>query len=271
MKDLVDMDLTVTDFFCAMRKEQNNTWFYEAKDRRSCGLTYFYKGVFAYSTADTTIRIPPNTVVWLPKGHTYSFRAIGDEDIGFVALSFMAVGKDLPFRVLRIPKNNKEIPCLFDEILTIALDKEMGYNLAVKSKISWLLYVLLQLCTDSSRPQIDSSADLKESLSYIHRHLEEKISLEQLSAISGYSQSYYRRRFQTEFGMPPVRYINLKRVERAKKLLLGGMYTKGEIAQLCGFENQQFFARVFKKYTGKRPSEYSGAVDNSFTQDVREF
>lgn len=261
MADLTELNITVTEYIHAMCKEQDHTWCYDVKGRLSYGLTYFYKGFLEYSDSTTTISIRPNSVLWLPKGQTYKFRTVTQDDIGFVALSFMATGGDLPFRMLKLPDDNKEIPSLFYEILTLATRKESGHKLAVKSKITWLIYKLFCLYADASISQTANSADLKESISYIHGHLDEKITLAQLSSVSGYSQSYYRRRFQQEYGMPPVRYINLKRVEKAKKLLLSSLHTKGEIAQICGFENQQFFARVFKKYTGKTPSAFSRESD----------
>lgn len=258
MDNYVDFDITITKFIYAMRKEHDSTWVYETKNRHSCGIVLFYKGVLEYKDKDVSFRILPNTVVWLPKGHSYTFSAVGDEDVGFMALSFLMEGRDLPFRMLRIPANNKDIALMFDDALKLALTKDVAYNLAFKSKILWILFMLLRLHIDGCNASLQTGGyeALNRSVAYIHKHLDEKISLKQLAAMSGYSQSYYRRRFQMEYGMSPVYYINLKRVEKAQKLLLSGLHTKGEIAQICGFENQQFFAKVFKKYTKKTPSEF---------------
>ena len=218
----------------------------------------FYKGALEYKVKGTeeVYQILPNTVVWLPKGQSYTFTSVGEEGVGFIALSFLTEGKEPPFQMLRIPVNNKDIASMFDDALKLALAKDIAYNIAVKSKISWIIFMLLRLHMDDPRLQTVGYEGLHRSVDYIHKHLGEKISQKQLASISGYSQSYYRRRFQMEYRMSPVHYINLKRVEKAQKLLLGGLHTKSEIAQICGFENQQFFARVFKKYTGKTPSGF---------------
>ena len=138
----------------------------------------------------------------------------------------------------------------------MAMAKNVGYNLAIKGKIFSILHMLLKLHTIDPSAQTVECEGINLSTDYIHKHLDEKISVRMLASISGYSDSYYRRRFSELYGMPPVCYINLERVEKAKKLLLGGLHTKSEIARACGFENQQFFAKVFKKYTGKTPSEF---------------
>lgn len=257
MEDFVDIDITVTEFIHATHRERDCTWCYESKERLSCGLVYFYSGTVEYTDSNTTIPGQANSVYWLEKGQSYTFRATGEENIGFIHLSFLTAGTGLPFRVLQIPEDHPDILSQFHEAVELASQKGVAYNIAVKSKISWLLFELLRLYVDVPDPQTGSCGDLWESIAHIHRHLGDKISLEELSAISGYSPSHYRKRFQAAFGMPPVRYINLKRVEKAKKLLLSGLYTKRAIAEICGFESQQFFTRVFKKFTGKTPSEFA--------------
>ena len=252
MEDFVDFDLTVTEFMYAIHREYNSTWINKVERRGVGGLVYFSKGVLEFKDNTSTYEILPNTVVWLPKGHAHQFCGTGDENVEFTALNFLMEGKELPFRILRIPENNREIALMFSNVMEIASSKETAYTLEIKSKITWIICMLLRLYTETS----GSYAGFYASLAHIHKHLMDKISLETLARISGYSSSYYRRVFQSTFGMPPVRYINLKRVEKAKKMLLSGLYTKSEIAYLCGFDNPQFFVRVFKKYTGKTPSEF---------------
>jgi len=252
MEDFVDFDLTVTEFMNAIYRKHSSTWINKVKNRPAYGLVYFYKGVLELKDSTSVYEILPDTVVWLPKGYAYQFCGIGDENVEFIALTFLMEGKNLPFRILQIPQNNKEIAILFSDVMELVSAKETAYMLSIKSKMAWIIYMLLRIYTETS----NNHASLHASIAHIHKHLADKMSVETLAKISGYTPSYYRRVFQRAFGMPPVQYINLKRVEKAKKMLLSGLYTKSEIARLCGFENQQFFARVFKKYTGKTPSEF---------------
>ena len=256
MESYVDFDVNITKFIYARRKEHESTWVYEIKNRHVGGIVLFYKGTLEYNDGAASFRIFPNTVLWLPKGHSYTFKSVGNEEVGFIALSFLTDGGGLPFRMLRIPTNNRDIAVMFDEVLKLSLAQDVAYSLAVKSKVYGIIFSLLRLYTDEVSMKPDGYEGLDKSLAYIHQHLGEKISLTQLAKISGYSQSYYRRIFHAEYGMSPICYINQKRVEKAQKLLLCGLYSKSEIAQSCGFENQQFFARVFKKYTQKTPTDY---------------
>ncbi|MDD5603976.1 MAG: helix-turn-helix transcriptional regulator, partial [Eubacteriales bacterium] len=51
-------------------------------------------------------------------------------------------------------------------------------------------------------------------------------------------------------------YLNLKRVETSKRLLADSSVNLLEIAGLSGFEDQSYFTKVFKKYTGTSPGKY---------------
>ena len=270
MDNYVDFDITVTEFISAIRKEYEKSWIYETRNRPCSGIVLFYKGVVDYKDRDVSFRITPNTVVWLPKGQSYTFTSVGDEDVGFIGLSFLAEGCDIPFRMQRIPAGNKEIAGLFDEAMKLAPARDGAYALAIKSKIYWILFMLVRMHVGD--PELGQVAcdGLGRSVDYIRKHLSEKISQKHLAAISGYSQSYYRKRFAAEYGISPVAYINQKRIEKAERLLLGGLQTKSEIAQACGFENQQFFAKVFKKYTGKTPSEYCKTFELRRTAEAQD-
>ena len=51
-------------------------------------------------------------------------------------------------------------------------------------------------------------------------------------------------------------YINLIKIQKAKNLIISGKYRMYEIAEMVGFEDQQYFTKVFKKIVGITPGEY---------------
>ena len=56
--------------------------------------------------------------------------------------------------------------------------------------------------------------------------------------------------------MSPVSYIRLQRIEEAKKLLTGTDIPISEISYSVGYEDVNYFHRVFKKLTNETPSNY---------------
>ncbi len=74
--------------------------------------------------------------------------------------------------------------------------------------------------------------------------------LEEHFAISKYRLC---REFHSFFGQSPLQYLNGKRIEAARKLLLDSDYRIHEIGSLVGVENTNHFIYLFKKYTGMTP------------------
>ncbi len=73
----------------------------------------------------------------------------------------------------------------------------------------------------------------------------------------GYSPDYFRRCFKHHTSVPPLRYLNDMRLERAKELLLlESSLSVGEIAQRCGFRDPLYFSTAFRRDTGMSPLEY---------------
>ena len=61
--------------------------------------------------------------------------------------------------------------------------------------------------------------------------------------------------------MPPVKYVTMLKLDKAKELLITGHYTISEIVEICGFENIYYFSTVFKKHFGVSPKNYRTMIN----------
>jgi AraC-like DNA-binding protein len=100
------------------------------------------------------------------------------------------------------------------------------------------------------------STEIRKALAWLDRNLGEPLSMADLAASSGLSQSHFRLRFHKETGSTPSDYLNRRRVFRAKELLRSNHASITEIAFRLGFQSGPYFAAVFKKLTGTTPSDY---------------
>lgn len=91
---------------------------------------------------------------------------------------------------------------------------------------------------------------------YINSHLAEDISLEQVSEAVDVSVFYLSRIFSHHAGVSFVDYISTQRVSRAKGLLKFSRLSINKISRQCGFTDQNYFTKVFRKITGITPSQY---------------
>lgn len=91
---------------------------------------------------------------------------------------------------------------------------------------------------------------------YIEENAAQEISLPSLAAMAGYSCDRFRHLFREVTGIPPKKYIQMKRIELAKKLLLNSQKSISEVAGLCGLPSESQFSSVFKKYAGISPGRF---------------
>jgi AraC family transcriptional regulator len=91
---------------------------------------------------------------------------------------------------------------------------------------------------------------------YIHEHLADNLTLDELAASVALSRYHFARRFRVSTGTTPHEYVLQQRVARAQTLLTRTNYPLLDIALTCGFADQSHLNRVFKKHTGMPPGHY---------------
>lgn len=106
-----------------------------------------------------------------------------------------------------------------------------------------------------------ASAVIEHCLRAIDSHyMERTFSLNWLAEEMKLNPNYLSTRFKKETGVGFVRYVNQLRVWRAQQLLRDMRYRAGEVAGMVGFDNPQYFTRIFKEMTGIVPSEYRSRI-----------
>lgn len=92
---------------------------------------------------------------------------------------------------------------------------------------------------------------------YIETHLSDKLTLNNVSAVYGISPNYLSALFKKYNDCGFSEYITERKIAQAKKMMNEGNKKVYEIADILGFESAFYFSKVFKKYVGVSPSEYS--------------
>ena len=100
---------------------------------------------------------------------------------------------------------------------------------------------------------------VQEVCRYILEHLADDLSRDDLAGIVFISPDYLSHVFREQTGQSLTYYIIEQRVRRAKELLLSSEHTIRDIAIMSGFQNISYFAKQFKRSTGKTPQSYRKA------------
>nr|AGS52789.1 helix-turn-helix, AraC type [uncultured bacterium contig00142] len=99
-------------------------------------------------------------------------------------------------------------------------------------------------------------AALGKAERFIWNNYTKKISLKEIAEASGLSAPYFSTIFKDEMGENLSTYLNRLRVEKSAAMLVTTTMPISEIASACGFEDQSWFSKIFKSYTGFTPGKY---------------
>jgi len=114
---------------------------------------------------------------------------------------------------------------------------------------------------DNRRSQLSRTAALCQN--YIFNHLYEELSLEKLAEAAGLNSSYLSQLFKKENGISVSDYIQRERIDEAKRLMESPGITLSDIASRLHFNDQSYFTKVFKKFTGVTPRQFRNRRDIS--------
>lgn len=207
----------------------------------------------------------PEDVLLFARGSTISCRIVSDR------ASIVSVNLDAEIRLL--PGRNWvdlfQLPVHYPRGLArIAPNVEEMLRVEHSSCLSRLMLqgLLLQLVSQLLQPHFDvigareaaplGDPRLDTIIAYISCHPAAPVDLSALCGLVELSPSYLRKLFVRTTGLPPIQFIHQWKMEQAKTSLLQSGESVHRIALRFGYEDSNYFSRLFKKTAGMSPSEY---------------
>ena len=116
----------------------------------------------------------------------------------------------------------------------------------------------------------DHIKSINKALHYIEVHLDNDLSLEEISKIAHYSPYHFHRLFKAFTHETLHNYIARKRVEKASATLLRKKnVTISEVSMQYGFSSNSSFTRAFKKFYGVSPSHFRRQGHDAYSKIKR--
>ncbi len=165
-----------------------------------------------------------------------------------------------------IYRDNQEIRVktaeLIREIYQEMNDQEIGYELAVSSRIKNILLLLLRHDTENKLHYSDNDwlDRMQPALDYVDNHLSDKLSVDALCKQMNMSYTYFIKMFKKAVGMPFTDYVTYKRIKKAEQQLLTKNISIAEVAESVGFTNLGHFYDMFRRYNGCTPKEFKSRL-----------
>ena len=97
---------------------------------------------------------------------------------------------------------------------------------------------------------------------YINEHCTEDLNLDKIAKLAGFSKYHFTRLFKQITTTTFYKYLNLKRIEHAQKLLANPGISVTEVALNSGFSSLSAFIRMFKLINHCTPTEYRNMFIN---------
>lgn len=119
-----------------------------------------------------------------------------------------------------------------------------------------ILTVISRKCFSESRETSEINKQIDEICRYIYANCGKLSSVGELAQRCHLSESRFSHLFSEKVGISPKAYILAARVDVSKELLSATDHSVGRIAEAVGFNDQNYFSRVFKRYANMSPSEY---------------
>ena len=126
------------------------------------------------------------------------------------------------------------------------------------------VHLLRQYGNASKGPTIHkgglASKPLKRVVDYINEHLQDELSLLELSRIADLSPHRFATAFKASLGIPPHRYVIERRIDFARNLLRRSDKAISEIAYAVGFSSQSHLTANFRQTMGVTPRKFREAL-----------
>lgn len=217
-------------------------------------LVYYATGSGFTRLDDVEYRYEPHTYTIIPAGMPHDERRAEDTDVIFIGFSL--AGRELPPLQQGLFQDSPDSTVLS---LLLGMKAEMQeknayYAQKLNLRISEILIEHLRSVTtgESSRPD----DNLLYARTFMDENYNQKISVEELADMAGYSYHHFRHLFKKRFGVSPIHYLMDKRLEKARSLLRYTELSVTSVAMECGFSNDAQFCTIFKREIGETPRAF---------------
>lgn len=149
---------------------------------------------------------------------------------------------------------NAQIVARLDSIVAAHRQESPNHPLQVIGELYDLLGLLYKNCVIRELSALPTQKHFDQVINFINDHYTENISSSSLSEMFGYDESYFCRKFKKQTGLTVMKYIQILRIEKARKLLTETELPVQTISQQCGFTDTAYFTNRFKALLHTTPT-----------------
>jgi AraC-like DNA-binding protein len=155
--------------------------------------------------------------------------------------------------------NNLELATTITKLIKECMSTSITKDVLADLTLQELLIRIIQSQTAKAIDDglfADPKNPITQIIEFIRLNLKENISMKELSQKACMSSTSFYRLFRRELGMSPIEFVIGEKIRCAKDLLKNPTLQINEVCYLSGFEDSNYFIRLFKKHEGITPKQY---------------
>lgn len=217
--------------------------------RGYAALSFRVRGEGTLRASGCAVHTAAGNLLFVPQDVDYS---ASYTDTEIYVIHFICKGEALRAIENVALTNPEAVLPLFRRALTAWQSKQAGF----RTEILALLFEILVIARRQSIDVAGESRAFERALSVLQaEYTDAALSIAQVCARAGISDSYFRRQCKQRFSMSPVQYLTELRLTHAEHLLRFPSYSIESVALQSGFSDPKYFARVVRRVRGCAPSE----------------
>ncbi|MGG6892829.1 AraC family transcriptional regulator [Rhizobium sp. BR 315] len=206
---------------------------------------------YRVNTGETLlVLVPHNHRYWLEKGERWEYFWIsmnGEEALRIHRLILAAAGPVLKLQQATI-----------DHLADCSLRLVKGAQTpASASAVAYEAAMALYDDVFGSHAFAADRSAMQIVIDHIDANLDKPLPVDELAKVSGLSRAHFSRVFAESEGVPPAEFVLQQRMQRAAKLLTKAAFIPvKEVAIMSGFDDANYFSKVFRRIYGINPTEF---------------
>ncbi len=228
-------------------------------------LLYFFDGTANFTCNDKTSFVEAGDLVLVNPSevHTYDSQSSASFCcIILYPLFFADIDYDSNISLCNFIFKDEAVKKCIDEIMNEHMSNTVGSDMVIKGCTYRLMSYLVRNYTSHKITEKEALLNrskrdkLTSLIYYISNNYYKKITSEDMASVCYMNKSHFCRFFKKSLGKSPIEFLNDYRIEKACELLAETNMTITEIAFSVGFEDINYFSRVFKRKKAVSPTEY---------------
>ncbi|UMY64709.1 AraC family transcriptional regulator [Flavobacterium sp. HJ-32-4] len=155
--------------------------------------------------------------------------------------------------------NNIELAATIGKLINECMSTSVAKDILADLTLQELLIRIIQTQTAKSLERdhlSDNHHPIAQVVEFIRSNIRESLTLKILSDRACMSASSFYRVFKRETGMSPIDFVLHEKIRHAKKLLRDPYLQVNEVGYMAGFDDPNYFIRLFKKQEGITPKQF---------------